>query len=110
MARSGKQEASGGRPGRRSWLGRMDDKLKAIYGPAQVQDPGQPQQRSADRLQGLSQVSEGLQVHRNRDGRAYVVVSPEESSAPHDRRGPGTGTTGRHRHGDGDGDEPPRRR
>jgi hypothetical protein len=72
------------KPRKRSWLAQLEEELKALYGPAEVRDPGKPRQRSANRLEG---VGGDYEMHRGPDGRAYLVARPRGGHAAE----PGTG-------------------
>lgn len=58
---------------RGSWLGRLERRLKTVFGPAAVSDPGRPRGRSADRMEG---VGGAWELHRSSDGRTYLVAHP----------------------------------
>ena len=73
------------KPGKRSWLARLEDELKAFYGPADVKDPGPPRARSQDRLEGSGG---DYEMHRGPDGRTYLVARRTSRSAGDQPTGP----------------------
>ena len=68
---------------KRSWLGRLEDSLRGVYGPADVSDPGKPRARSENRMDG---VQGDWEMHRGADGKTYLVARPK--GAPQDGEAP----------------------
>ncbi|SDQ06569.1 hypothetical protein [Quadrisphaera sp. DSM 44207] len=66
------------KPGKRSWLARLEDELKAFYGPSQLGGAEGPRRRSTDRLEGAGG---DYEMHRGPDGRAYLVARPKARPA-----------------------------
>ena len=59
--------------GDRWWLWRLEDQLKRVYGPAQVDPVGVPAPRSTDRLDG---VDDDWEIHHTAAGEAFLVAVP----------------------------------
>ena len=60
---------------RTQWWERMEERLKHVFGPAQVDDPGQPRPRATDRLGGAGAAYE---VRRDSSDTTYVVARPRD--------------------------------